>query len=438
MHPEVNKVRLTVLIALLFSALCAGVFRTPPIMFMAALLTSAPLMGFLIGRLSSRYLRVTREVPECGTAGDLITGHISVTNRARWPIFLVRTCCGFAPAPDTRLRGLWKQEGTPAIAPAGSDEQVVPMLRGRSRFTWQQQWRLRRRGVFMLEPARSGVLDPLQLGNYMPVRSAAQRIVVLPRAVHLEQLGLLGGGGQEQHLPRHSTVVADAMDFHGVRPWVAGEAIRRAHWKSTARTGQLHVIEWEEAPASDLAILLDTGAAALAGDEENNTLETAITAAASIALHLLEHGCRVQLFYFMAQPSGDTAEPPLLKSLMAHSVARSQALLHALAEIKPLTHPEVTSSRLVADALPQTERGIGTLLIASSRSDAAVLSSEYKSSLRILLVDADSFASLASEPDASTPAVASASYLRLRSPSRRATASLRYGEPINAVLEARW
>jgi uncharacterized protein (DUF58 family) len=429
---EVNKVRLTVLIALMFSALCAGVFRTPPILFMAALLTSAPFMGFLIGRFSSRYLKVARVLPEVGTAGDVITGEITVTNRALWPAFLIHTACGIAPAPGAR-RAVRGRESRPAIAPLGTDEQVVPLLRGRSRFTWQQQWLLRRRGVFLLEPARSGVLDPLRLGNYLPSRSAAQRIVVLPRAVRLEQLGFLGGGGQEQHLLRHSTIVADAMDFHGVRPWMPGEAIRRAHWKSTARTGQLHVIEWEETPASDLAILLDTSAAAIAGDDENNTLELAVTATASIALHLLEHGCRVQLFHFTA--ASDSTAPPRLQALTAHSVAKSETLLRALAEIEPVVHSAATVSRLVTDARPQVAHGIGTLLIASTLSDAASLPPRHRAQLRTLFVDAESFAALTAKRGASTPADAHTSGPNFNA---RRTASLRYGEPINIALETRW
>jgi uncharacterized protein (DUF58 family) len=421
---EVNKVRLTVLITLLFSALCAGVFRTPPILFMAALLLAAPPVGFLIGRLNSRFLKVARTLPEIGTVGDVLTGEITVTNRARWPMFLIHTNFGCAHGHDDKA----------VITPLGSDEQVIPMLRSRTRYKWQQQWRLQRRGIFLLEPTRSGVLDPLRLGNFLSSHSDAQRIVVLPRTVHLEQLGFLGGGGQEQHLIRHSPVVADAMDFHGVRPWMPGEAIRRAHWKSTARTGQLHVIEWEETPASDLAILLDTGSDSIVGDEENNTLELAITAAASIAMHLLEHGCRIQLFYFAVAHS-DT-ESLILKTCSAHSVAQSQEILHSLAEVAPVSHPKALASRLSAVALPLIPQDTGALLIASSQSDAVNIKSRRRTHHRTLLVDAASFASQAQHAPSTPPAAHNPQF---RQNSRRArTPALRYGEPINKVLESSW
>src|SRR5690606_11947394 len=119
------------------------------------------------------------------------------------------------------------------------------------------------------------------------------KILVLPRPLHIEKLGFLGGVGNASLAPHHATTVADATDYHGVRAWQQGEAIRRVHWKSTARTNQLHVVEWEETPTTDLILLLDTDARAILGQDDESTLEQSITAAASVVCHLLENGCRV-------------------------------------------------------------------------------------------------------------------------------------------------
>lgn len=444
MRSEVNKVRLTVLIALLFSALCAGVFRTPPILFMAALLTSAPFVGLLLGRLSNRSLQIHRTLPEVGTVGDVVTGEISISNHARWPAFLVHTFCGLAQSKTGFSRGLSTLRA--AVVPTGSDRQVVPMLRGLSRATWQQQWLLQQRGVHSVSPAQAGVLDPLGLASRLPIHTAPQQITVLPRPVRLEQLGVLGGAGLEQQQPRHSTSVADAMDFHGVRPWIPGEAIRRAHWKYTARTGQLHVIEWEESPATDLALLLDVQAQAVAGDELDNTLETAITAAASIATYLLENGCRVQLLYFARERTG--APSISLRNVEAHSVQGIEAVLSALAEVEAIDSDAASVAHLREAAYPLVARGLGTLIIASSRATSGNSFAETSSShsnlnsSNLLLVDAESFEFRKKAPSAPDGKLSNthpaAAFPSRRRPSRRAGIPLlRRGEPIAAVLEGR-
>lgn len=454
MGPQVNKVRLTVLIALLFSALCAGVFRTPPILFMAALLTSAPFVGLIIGRICSRGLYIERNLPESGMAGDVMAGEITVANRARWPVFLVHARCGSGTRPVSRgvpvLRGRGARSvewSSAPIVPVGGDVQVVPMLRGKARASWKQQWHLRRRGVYYLQQAQTGVLDPLGLSNHLPMMTPAQPVIVMPRPIRIEQLRFLGSSGPEQQTPRHSTVVSDAMDLHGVRPWQPGEAIRRAHWKHTARTGQLHVIEWEETPAADLAVLLDVHKDAVAGDEDENTLETCIVAAASIACFLLENGCRFQLFYFAPEKTetsqSEGAARTGLKSLTVHSVDGIETVLRALAEIEAVENTRSDAVALSEAALPKVARGMGALMIASSRAplDKALSRSLPGSfgGLRALIADADSFEIPPETKDtekkpANTPFMAAR---RVRRPRGRHGEAflLRRGESIAAALE---
>lgn len=361
MRAEVNKIRLTVLIAMLFSALCAGVFRTTPIIFMAALLCGAPFVGFIVGSLSSRSLRISRQLPESGKVGDVVSEKIVISNVSRWPIFLVHA------------RSEEASSGHQALIPLSDQVYDAPILRRHEEGVWQRQWLLQRRGIHAIAPVQAGAIDPLGLYNRLPARSSKSQIVILPRPIKIERLGFLGGSGGSNLIPRHSTIVADASDFHGARPWQPGETIRRAHWKSTARTGQLHVIEWEETPTADLAIFLDTSAQAIVGDERNNTLEISITAAASVANHLLENGCRVQLFYYqqIAKPEKSAPAAPVLQHLAVRSVDGANKLLRALAEIVPVTDASGALPRLVEAGLPAVARNAGVLLLASVRADHA-------------------------------------------------------------------
>ena len=47
------------------------------------------------------------------------------------------------------------------------------------------------------------------------------------------------------------------FDLHSVRDYVEGDSLRKVHWRSTARRGQLMVKELEDAPRDDVAVVLD-------------------------------------------------------------------------------------------------------------------------------------------------------------------------------------
>ncbi len=374
MRPEVNKVRLTILIALLFSALCAGVFRTTPIVFMAALLCSAPLVGIIVGTIGSRGLSLTRNLPECGMAGDVIHGEITLQNTARYPAFLIHVY----PSYGVALRVYNQSEDPPpAILPVGEDEQVLSVLRPDEKITWRQQWLLLQRGVHTLPAARAGTFDPLGLYMRLPARSEKHKIIVLPRPIHIEKLGFLGGAGNASLAPHHATTVADATDYHGVRPWQQGEAIRRVHWKSTARTNQLHVVEWEETPNSDLILILDTDARTVLGQEDESTLEQSVTAAASVAVHLLENGCRVHIYFFAAD-STKTGTTPVLRHCQGKNIRDTHKILRMLAEIKPVEHPEANLEKLVQSVSPSLPRGMELLLLASRQATIAAAAKQLR------------------------------------------------------------
>lgn len=424
MRTEVNKVRLTVLIALLFSTLCAGVFRTPPILFMAALLCSAPIVSFVASRINGRGLRIERHLPEVGTVGDVINGELTLKNTARLPVFLANAQSG---------------EAAGAIVSSGNDEYVAATLRGHSQTSWKHQWILRRRGVHTLAPATAGVLDPLGLSTRLPKQSDSLKITVLPRPIKIEQLGLLGGIGANNQTPRHSTAVADAMDFHGVRAWQPGEIIRRAHWKSTARTGQLHVVEWEETPGADLALLLDTQAETNAGKGEHSTLEAAITVAASIAVHLLEGGFRVQLFYYDSVAEGRNVPVLHLHQLQGKSVESTSMILRALAEIEPVENSTATLTRLAQHASPQIARGMGVVLLSSSLAafQAALQRAGENvdgATCRGLIFDADSY--VGADSNKAKPMLHGITSLRRGKV--RDVRTIRCGESLGAALESPW
>jgi hypothetical protein len=348
-----NKIRLTILVAMMFSLLVAGIFRTPPIVFMAALLCAAPPAAIFLGRWSSKRLNVTRTVPASGPVGSLVYGQLLIENNGRLPAFLTEVRAGEVKAPD----------GEMAIVAEAGGLQDVTMLHGGQSTTRLQAWRFLRRGVFHLPPPRAGSTDPLGLFNELQSKGQAQEITILPRVLRLDKLGFIGGSAARLQAPQHSTVVADAMDFHGVRPYYPGEPIRRVHWKSTARTGQLQIVEWEENVARDLAVILDNSRANLAGKGPHSTLEAAITAAASVAQHLLEGGYAFQIFAWRETNGGAQ-----LWRYEARNAAGIAPLLYQLAHLEIVNDTAATLERLASEAALSMPPTRAALLLASTRA----------------------------------------------------------------------
>jgi uncharacterized protein (DUF58 family) len=108
--------------------------------------------------------------------------------------------------------------------------------------------------------------------------------VVYPRLVEIEALfseaGRLGSHGRRLLLRRPS-----GFDLHSVREYTQGESLRRVHWPTTARTGQLMVKELEDSPRDSVSVLLDCHPAGQVGEPPDSSFDAAVRAAGSVLRH---------------------------------------------------------------------------------------------------------------------------------------------------------
>jgi uncharacterized protein (DUF58 family) len=79
------------------------------------------------------------------------------------------------------------------------------------------------------------------------------------------------------------------------REYRHGDDLRRVHWRSTARVGELMVRREEQPWESRATVVLDTRRAGHRGEGPTSSFEWAVSAAASIALHLRRSGYKVRL-----------------------------------------------------------------------------------------------------------------------------------------------
>jgi len=81
-------------------------------------------------------------------------------------------------------------------------------------------------------------------------------LTVRPRLVALDGLfsdaGRQGGAGRRVLLRRTA-----GFDLHSVREYEQGESLRRVHWPTSARRGQLMVKELEDAAQDGVVVVLD-------------------------------------------------------------------------------------------------------------------------------------------------------------------------------------
>ena len=380
-------VRFILLLTTLFTLLVAMMFRTTPIVVMAStlcavMICSTPPLGTVIARFWSRGLTAQRQMPSIGQVGEIVSGRVILENVGKAPALLVQMRPGEALAQSG--------DAMPAVALLSDSTPVVPLLRGGDRFEIAPRWMLNRRGVFQMAPVIAGASDPLGLFASLSPRTPSHEIIVTPRPLRIERIGLSGGARHSPQIAQHANITAEALDFHGVRPWRDGEPIRRIHWKSTARTGALHIVEWEDSPGSDISVVFDASVIAMQPNGLDEAFETAITLIATVGAHCLENGYRFQLF--CDQPNEDGEYSQL--DFSADSSGDIARLLQTLARVQPLINaPDF--AELARRAAPQIGRGAGALLLSGTGSDFLDALDELQSSdaasFHVLALDGATF-----------------------------------------------
>lgn len=150
------------------------------------------------------------------------------------------------------------------------------------------------RGRYPIGPLRVVIGDPLGCVRVTCEVDAPVSLLVTPRTLPLPPMGVRGGP-QGEHTPRRATSGVGEQDPIP-REYQYGDELRRVHWRSTAKHGELMVRRDEQQRREHSALLLDTRSGAHQGDRADSSLETAVTAAASVAVRSLEDGHDLSLY----------------------------------------------------------------------------------------------------------------------------------------------
>lgn len=329
--------------AALFLLISATLVNTPNLYFMAALLLALPAISYGLGMFALRDLEFSREVPASAWEGETATFHIVVRSSARMPRLFLQASDAL---PDALVR---------------LDDEVMFNASPNSLTSIPYRVELTKRGAYKLESLTVTALDPLGIYSFRRTYPVVSELLVYPTPQSIPAFALSGAerfGFQD--LPFASTK-GSGVDPDGVRQYVPGDPLRRMHWKSTARTGKLNVIEFEESHAVNVVLALDLSRDSVVGEGRQSTLEYLVVAAASIAQIAIRQGASVRLISGHEPDAADFAGRGSDHLFMAlTSLARAEAdmptalgsyLVERVGAIPPGTTLIVLTSRM-DDQLP--------------------------------------------------------------------------------------
>ena len=209
----------------------------------------------------------------------------------------------------------------------------------------------RTRGRYHIGPLRIDISDPFALTKLRLEYPDRDELVVFPEVEELRAgLSSQFGSGAGESASRH--LFRTGEEFFTMREYQVGDDLRRIHWPSVARRGRLMIRQDESARRSLATVFLDTRLSAL-GHAHTPSFEKAVSAAASIGVHLSRSGYALRLAAGTSRPVG-VSEEGFLEALAQVMHSPSRPLANMLLQLR--TQAVADSTLVIVTApLPPTE-----------------------------------------------------------------------------------
>ncbi|MCX4388194.1 DUF58 domain-containing protein [Micromonospora peucetia] len=163
-----------------------------------------------------------------------------------------------------------------------------------------------RRGVVPVGPLRVTRRDPLGLVALARPYGGAVPVWVHPRVHPLNAVPTGAGRSLDGRVDK---VPHGSITFDSLREYVVGDELRRVHWRTSARVGELMVRENVDTSLPRMVVLLDNRAVAHPDrvDGVAESFESACEAAASVLVAAYREGLPVTLLLVASEPDDLTA-----------------------------------------------------------------------------------------------------------------------------------
>ena len=308
------------------------------------------LLGAAAGLLVASRLLGTSELTTLGlTAVALIIGALLWTRSRSAPVTLIRTV---RPSPvhvggDARVDlEIEAHDSAPQLTVTDTFDDgrraarfLTPALERAQRGRAAYRIPTDRRGRFAIGPAIIGIADPFGLTTRALQLGAPDEVIVRPRLHDLRPVN--GAPGHRRARANRRTVVPVAAPAHdeflALREYTVGDDLRRVHWRSSARIGDLMVREDESAWEPRTVLVFDNRLASHSG----TSYEAAVEAVASIGVRLLRSGRACEILTTSGRSlgaglaGGTSTEARLLDELATSTAEAEPSIAPALRSLRP-------------------------------------------------------------------------------------------------------
>jgi len=260
------------------------------LLYVACLLLALPLIALAVVALRRPRLAARREfAPRVVQAGSVTTVSVVASNTA----------------PGRSLPAVWwdRLPWHPWSTPPGALRALEargPRFARNNATTVLYDLAPPRRGIVPVGPLTVEVGDPFGMATCRAIVGEAELLTVTPEVVPLADSGLSvpAGDGESRLVQRRATGDEDdAM----TREYRHGDAMRRVHWRASARSGDLMVRQEEQRSFPEARILVDTTRSGYRDAEgpfdaaESDGFEWVVRMLASVAVHLRRTGFLVTI-----------------------------------------------------------------------------------------------------------------------------------------------
>ncbi|PJJ71676.1 uncharacterized protein DUF58 [Diaminobutyricimonas aerilata] len=206
-----------------------------------------------------------------------------------------------------------------------------------------------RRAVIVAGPAVSVRGDQLGLLRRAVKWSDPTELFVHPRTARLDP----SAAGLVRDLEGEitKTITNSDISFHALRAYEPGDDRRYVHWRTSARTGQLMVRQFEETRRSQLTIVQTSDRRYYTSDEE---FELAVSVMASIAVQVVREGTRVSVVTEGMSLRTHTPTAVLDDSCRLEQLTSPFANMRDFARISTLTLPPPSVAMVIAGSKSDT------------------------------------------------------------------------------------
>jgi uncharacterized protein (DUF58 family) len=338
--------------------LAGMILGSHPMISVGALLICLPLFSALTARRARYQLRCQRQIkPPRVAPGQPATVLVRLENVSRISTGL-----------------LLAEETIPYSLGARPRYVLNGIERGGSREV-SYQLRSDLRGKFVVGPMRVRIADVFGLVELTANFASTNTLTVTPKVVPLPPAGTSGSWSSDGDGRTRMTAAAGDDDVIP-RAYRDGDELRRVHWRSTARYGELMVRREEQRWQDRAVVILDSRRSAHAGTGPSSSFEFAVSAAASIGVHLARSGLDGHLLTDSGPLAGPAMfEDVLLDALSVVSTSRNHDFARTTAALSTIEggllvliagRLSADAAREIATARRHGRQGIALLLAVTS------------------------------------------------------------------------